>query len=152
MSKPARPDLKFTSIEQMLADAQALRAGPYEKAGQWDLPMILDHLTKTMSLPLAPAGRNLPWPLGALARVVIHRFAQRKMYPTMKFPAPRHVRPAPNVGLETAWAEFQTAAGRLLAHTGNSFTVTPFGQVPREDFIKIQLLHGAHHLSFLKLV
>jgi len=150
LSKPARPDLKFNSFDEMITDAQKLRAGPYDRAGQWDLAMILDHLGKSMNMPFA-GGKNLPWPATVIGRFVLHRFAQRTTYPMVKFPAPKGIRPISGIELEPAFTEFLTAARRVEDASDETIQWPPFGRILLEDFRKIQLLHGAHHLSFLKL-
>jgi hypothetical protein len=76
MAKPARPELIFHSIDEMIADAQRLKAGPYEKAGQWDLAMILDHLARAMETPPSNQ-RPVPWPFNIVARGFIHQMAKR---------------------------------------------------------------------------
>jgi hypothetical protein len=148
MAKPARPELIFHSIDEMLADVATLRAAPYRKAGQWDLPMILDHLGKAMAVP-AVGQMPVPAPLRPLARIVIHRMAKRQFYPPFKFPAPKAIRPTPDIPLETADAAFCTAAEKLKSMTGPTISDTPFGTLELDDFVRLQLLHGAHHLSFL---
>jgi len=149
MAKPARPELIFHSVDEMIADAARLKLGPYEKAGQWDLAMILDHLGKAMRVPQPPEHKPVPWPLSVVARAFIHRLAKRKYYPQFKFPAPKEFQPAAGVPLEQADAAFCAAAEQIKTFDGPTVSGTPFGTLPREDFLKLHLLHGAHHLSFL---
>jgi hypothetical protein len=151
MAKPARPELIFHSIDDLLADAARLRAGPYEKAGEWDLAMILDHLGKAMEIP-SPVQKSVPWPVSVIARAFIRRMTRRGVYPSFKIRAPKAMQPTPNIPLETADAMFRAAAGKIKTFTGPTVEGTPFGALPREDFIKLHLLHGAHHLSFLRSV
>ena len=151
MAKPARPDLIFLSIDDLLADAERLRCGSYEKAGQWDLPMILDHLGKAMEVP-SPVQKPVPWPVSVIARAFIRRMTRRGIYPSFKIRAPKAMQPTPNIPLETADAAFRAAAGKMKSFTGPTVEGTPFGPLPREDFVKLHLLHGAHHLSFLRAV
>ncbi len=149
VSTPARPDLKFDSLDAMLGDAERLKASGYEQAGQWTLGMILDHLAKTMSLPFQP-GRSLPWPASALARAAVHAFAKRDVYPTMvRFPAMKSQRPTPDVDLATAYDAFRSSAERLKG-LGDTLVCPPLGRLPTADFVAVQRLHGAHHLSFLR--
>ncbi len=150
MSKPARPELRFSSFDQMLADVDRLRSTPYERSGQWDLPQILDHLTKAMSMPFKPGATSMPWPVGAVARLMIHRMVAKNQYPSMKFPAPPVLRPAADVDLQTASAGFSEAIARVEAVQGETVQFPPFGSMPLSDFRGLQLLHGAHHLSFLR--
>ena len=149
MSTPARPDLKFDSMDAMLADAERLKTGGYEQAGQWTLGMVLDHLTKTMSVPFAP-GRTLPWPASAIGRLVVHGFAKRDRYPSVKFPAMPFQRPTPGIDLATAYDAFRSASERVKGVTGDTVGCPPLGPLPVGDFVAVQLLHGAHHLGYLK--
>jgi hypothetical protein len=150
VSKPARPDLKFNCIDDLIADADQLRAGPYERAGQWDLAMILDHLAKSMGSPFKPGGKYFPWPARIIVQFAMGLFARRKMYPAIVIPAPEMIRPTPGIALEPAYAEFITTARQVQTAGGETIQVPPFGRLKLDDFRKIQLLHGAHHLSFLK--
>jgi hypothetical protein len=149
MAKPARPDLVFRSIDELLADAARLKAGPYKKAGEWDLPMILDHLAKAMEIPFTTQ-KPVPWPFNMVARGMIHLVARRRFYPSMKFPAPKAMRPTPNTPLESADAAFRAAAQKIKSFEGPTVSGTPFGTLALKDFVKMHLLHGAHHLSFLR--
>ena len=150
MSKPARPGLKFNNLDELVADVDQLNAGPYEKAGRWDLPMIVDHLAMTMNGPFGSGAKNIPWPAGPVVRFVFHRIAQRKTYPHVKFPAPKIIQPKSGVSMDVVHAELIRGIDRLNAVTGETIDCPPFGTLLLEDFKKMQLLHGAHHLSFLK--
>jgi hypothetical protein len=151
MAKPARPELIYRSIDDMLADVDRLKSGPYDKAGQWDLPMILDHLAKAMNSFL-PGAKPLPWPVNVVARVGVHLMAKRTYYPGIKWTAPKSMTPPSGIPLEQAEPEFRTAAEKIKSFTGEKIEGTPFGAISREDLLKLHLLHGAHHLSFLRPV
>lgn len=149
MGKPARPDLVFGSFGDMLADVQRLRDGSYRRSGEWDLAMILDHLAKAMNYPWDPQTRPMRWPGRVVARWVIHRMVQRGVYPSFQVPAPKSMRPTPDIPLDTANAALRAAVERVQSLSGPTVPGTPFGQMPLEDFVKLHLLHGAHHLSYL---
>ena len=148
MSTPARPDLKFASIEAMVADADRLRRG-YTRAGQWDLGMVLDHLAKTQDAPFAEDRRNLPWPTGAIARRMIRGMVRRQRYPSVKIPMAPPLKPTPGVDVDEAYGRFRDLSDRLRGLTTDTVAAPPFGRMATADFIGIQLLHGAHHLAFL---
>jgi hypothetical protein len=150
MSTPARPDLRFQSLADLMADVNRLRSGPYDKAGQWDLGTMLDHLAKSLGAPFVEGRKNLPWPLGPVARFVIHRFARRTTYPSIELPVPKMIKPTPGADAEAAYAALVTAVEKLRAVPGPTIRCPPFGTLPLDDFMRIQLLHAAHHLSFLK--
>lgn len=151
MSKPARPDLRFDSLDEMLADVDRLRSGPTEQAGQWNLAMILDHMAKAINAHDNPKVKPMRRPLRWIVRAAVHRIVRRGRYPSIKFPAPKRMQPDPNVSLESTYAEFRAAVESLRAITSPILTDTPFGDLPVDEFVKLQLLHGAHHLGFLKL-
>ena len=150
MSTPARPDLRFDSIAAMRADAEHLNRVGYDKAGEWDLAKILDHVAKTMSGPFREGERNLPWPVGPIARRLVHRMVERGRYPSMKIPVMPSLRPDPNATTDDALPFFIGACVECDKLAGDTVRCPPFGTMPRGDFIGMQLLHGAHHLSFLK--
>ena len=150
MGTPARPDLHFDSVDAMLADVEHLRRG-YDKAGQWDLGMVLDHLAKSMSPPFAAGQKNLPWPVPSIARVMIAAMARRKTYPMgVTIPALPSIRPTPGVDVDAAYDHFRDIAGKVKTLPADVTPFPPVGRVPTGDFLGLQLLHAAHHLSFLR--
>jgi hypothetical protein len=150
MAHPARPDLKYNSLDEMLADVERLRSGAVEQAGQWNLAMTLDHMAKAMNAHDNPMVKPMRRPLRWIVRAAVHRMVRRGRYPSMRFPAPKRMRPEPNVSLESTYAEFRSAVEGLRTMPGLIVADTPFGDLSLDEFIKLQLLHGAHHLGFLK--
>jgi hypothetical protein len=111
---------------------------------------MLDHLAKAMGSPFVSGRKNLPWPAGPVARLVIHLFARRTTYPSIELPVPKMIKPTPGTDVDAAYAALATAVEQLRAVPGPTIDCPPFGTVPLDDFMRIQLLHAAHHLSFLK--
>jgi hypothetical protein len=148
MSKPARPELRFDTLDAMLADAERLALG-YERAGQWELGTILDHLTKSLSTPFAPGQKNLPWPVAATLRFFMRAMVRRGRYPAIKFPAPSMLKPSP---METApaLAAFREVVERVKGLPDGVIECPPAGPMRSADFVAVQLLHAAHHLAFLR--
>ena len=149
MSSPARPGLSFDTIDAMLADADRLRRG-YAKAGQWDLGMILDHLAKTQSAPFDTGRWNLPWPATAIVRSMIHGMVKRHQYPSFKVPMAPPLKPTPGVDVDEAYGRFRELSERIKRLPADTVAAPPFGRMSTADFVGIQLLHGAHHLAFLR--
>ena len=150
MSTPARPDLRFASFAAMRADVDHLRRVGYERAGQWELATMLDHLAKTLSGPFREGERNLPWPVGPIARRLVHRMVERDHYPSVTIPMMPSIRPDPAATIDDAYPFFLGACAECERLAGDAVTLPPFGTMPRSDFVGMQLLHGAHHLSYLK--
>jgi hypothetical protein len=150
MANRARPELKYNSLDEMLTDVDRLRSGPVEQAGQWNLAMTLDHMAKAITAHDNPMVKPMRRPLRWIVRAAVHRMVHRGRYPSMRFPAPKRIRPDPNVSLELTYAEFRSAVESLRTMQSPIVANTPFGDLSLDEFIKLQLLHGAHHLGFLK--
>src|ERR1700761_3871933 len=118
MSKPARPDLKFDALDDLVAEVDRLRNKPYEKTGQWDLPMIVDHVAKQMNTPFTTGIKTVPWPIGPIVRFFFRLLAKRETYPHIKFPAPKFIRPTPGISIESAHAELLQVVEKLKAAKG----------------------------------
>ena len=147
MAKPARPDLKFSSYDEMLADVERLKGG-YDKTGQWDLPMILDHIGKGINAPWIPQ-MKIPWPGSLIAQAIIRRMVNKQYYPNIKFHAPKAMQPTAGIPMETAYPAFIATVEKVKNYPDPVMKNTPFGDVPTELWQKLHLLHGAHHLAFL---
>lgn len=145
-----RPDLRFESITQMRQDVETLAKRGYEKSGKWELPEMLDHLAKAMSGPFQEGAWNLPWPAGPIARRLIHRMVERGRYPNATIPALPSIAPTPGAKLEDSLPFFIGACVECEKLTGETVACPPFGKMKRADFIAMQLIHGAHHLGYLK--
>lgn len=146
MPKPARPDLAFHNFDEMLADIEQLRHG-YQQTGNWTLSMAVDHLAKAFT---GEGMKPMPAPVAAVARSGIHWIAERNKYPQFKMPAPKQFRPTPGLPLDEPLTRLKHAVKQLQAVPGPTLSPTPFGTVSLEDFRKLQLLHAAHHLSYLR--
>jgi hypothetical protein len=150
MSTPARPALKFATLDALLADVDRLRGG-YERAGRWELGPMLDHVAKMMSTPFEPGQWNLPGPAVAVARFCIRQMVRRNWYPTMvTFPAPPSIRPTEGVDADAAVAHLREVVDQIRALPDGPVTCPPFGRIAKGDYVGLQLLHAAHHLSYLK--
>src|SRR5688572_24347585 len=56
-----RRTLRFATLEEMLADAERLAAGPSRTLGNWSLGQILDHLAVWLEFPLDGFPITVPW-------------------------------------------------------------------------------------------
>ena len=146
MADYARPGLVFDSIDEMLADVDRLRAGPVECTGEWSFGMILDHLAKGMR------GEGMTPPpafVKPIIRFIVHRMIKRSKYPKIKLKADKAIEPTDGVTVDQAYPAFVSAADMLKALPGPK-VATPFGDLPRDEFLKLMLMHAGHHLSYVK--
>lgn len=141
--------LRFATLDDMLADVNHLRTAGYTKLGEWELPRMMDHIAKQMTMLLEPDGPRVPWPVQWIARWAIHRMAVRKKYLPFKAKAAASLKPSPDATDASAYASLLAAVERLRALKGDLIDTHAFGKMSRHDYIQMQLVHAAHHLSFL---
>ena len=151
---PARRTLTFATPDDAVRDAEHLLAVGYEKAGNWDLPQCLDHLTAWLTYPVDgfPRMPLLLRPVFALVRATLGRGMLTK-YLREGMPAGKPTIPQ-SVGVSggdpaAALGRFRAAAERFAAHGGDYLPSPLFGPLTRDEALKVQLAHCAHHLSFL---
>jgi hypothetical protein len=152
--EPARRALDFRDFDAVVRDAESLAAGGYDRAGHWDLGQVCGHLADWLGFPLDGFPRP-PWPVRLLLWFVRHTtgrrmlrrvLAQREM-PAGR-PTIRETVPAPG-GDEAGVERLRQAVARVRAHPGPLRPSPLFGEMDREAWTQLQLIHCAHHLSFL---
>jgi hypothetical protein len=151
----ARRDLTFATLDDAARDAEHLLAVGYERAGNWDLAQVCGHLTEWLRYPLDgyPKAPLVICPLLWLAKVTVGRSMRDEILRTGKFRSggrtmPETV-PQPGGDSAAAVARFQETAARFQAHAGGFDPSPLFGQMTRDEWLRLNLAHCAHHLSFL---
>jgi hypothetical protein len=155
IDKPKRRQLVFHDLDEAVRDAESLLAMGYERAGNWDLAQLCSHLAEWVRYPMdgfPPA----PWfvrPAFWLMRVTMGKGMGRRMVEsgTMKAglpTAPASVFPAGG-DAGPAVETYRKTVERWKGHTGTLYPSPLFGAQPREQWDRMQLVHAAHHLSFL---
>ena len=150
MSKPARPDLRFRSVDDLSADIERLRANGYDASGAWDLPMIVNHLRRILEASTQQTIKRANPLTRALARQAMNFMTRRDRYIGIKVPALKAIRPTRDANLDEDIPRV-LAAARQIADKADTPIDTPlFGIVRGDEFFHLQMLHAAHHLSFLQ--
>jgi hypothetical protein len=153
-TKPERRKLTFASLTEVVADAENLLAKGYDRAGNWDLAQVAGHLTEWMRYPL-DGYPKLPLvirPLFWLMRVTVGKKIRTRILtegfrpggPTMK-----QTVPSPNGDATAAVAKLKEVAERFKTHTGPLHPSPVFGAMDQDQWLRLQLRHCEHHLSFL---
>lgn len=150
-----RRELTFASFDEVLADAENLLVRGYEKAGNWDLAQVSNHLSEWLRYQLDgyPRAPLLARPLFWMYRNTLGKSVARKMMAGGKIQEgiptiPQSVS-APGGDDAAAVAKLREMMARWQAHTGPLQASPLFGRLTRDEWIQVQLIHCAHHLSFL---
>lgn len=153
--QPARRDLKFGSFDEVIDDIENLRAKGYDKAGKWNLAQICRHLAEWMRFAIDGYPRNgcvigsILW----LAKITIGKKALRNAIRTNKMPPGGPTNPStvsPPESDETAAVDkLKGVIARFRVHTGECHPSPLYGSWTRDECLRLNLVHAAHHLSFL---
>jgi hypothetical protein len=152
---PQRRPLVFNDLDEVVRDAEALLAGGYEKAGNWDLAQLAGHLAEWLRFPVEGFPKA-PAPIRAVFWVIRRLFGRKKLLTyleTKSFPAGKPTFPetVPPTGGDPREAveKLRRSVERLKGHTGPIVPSPLFGDMTRDEAVRMQLVHAAHHLSFL---
>lgn len=156
MSTPVqRRPLRFASLDEVVRDAEGLLANGYEKAGNWDLAQAAGHLAEWMRFPVegfpkAPAPiRAVFWVLRkTIGRKKLLTYIETNSFPAGKPTMPQTV-PPPGGDARAAVEKLKQSVERLKGYTGEIVPSPLFGRMTKEEAVGMQLVHAAHHLSFL---
>lgn len=153
--RPARRELAFKDLDEVIADIENLRAKGYDKAGKWNLAQICGHVSEWMRFAIdgyPPNGcviGSILW----MMKVTLGKKVLRNTIRTNKMPAGGPTNPstvAPADSDETAAIEkLKGVIARFRAHTGEYHPSPLYGSWTRDECLKLNLVHAAHHLSFL---
>jgi hypothetical protein len=151
---PTRRDLRFAALDDAVRDAEYLLAVGYDRAGTWDLAQVCDHLAAWLTYPVEGFPKA-PLPIAVMLRLVRATLGRgmfekylREGMPAGKPTMPQSVA-APGGDPAAAVGRLKEAVARFQAHGGDYLPSPLFGKLTRDEALKLQLAHAAHHLSFL---
>jgi hypothetical protein len=150
-----RRDLTFATLDDVTRDAENLLARGYDRAGNWDLSQCCGHLTEWMRYPLDgyPKVPLVFAPVMWLTKATLGKGMLKKILSTGKFDAGgrtlKQTVPAPGGDDAAAVAKLRETVERFKAHAGPFHPSPLFGQMTRDEWVRLNLAHTAHHLSFL---
>jgi hypothetical protein len=144
-----RRELHYRDVDEVLADAERLHAGGYERLGNWSLGRMAKHLEGAMNLGLDGAKFRPPLVVRVVARTFFKKKALRKMAPGFRLSPgiARHLVPD-----ETSDAEgldaLREATRRWKTET-QRYPQPFFGPLTPDEWNQLVLRHAEMHMSFL---
>jgi hypothetical protein len=152
----SRRNLEFTSLEEVVADLQNLNQAKYQSAGNWNLSQVAGHLEQWIRFPMEGFPRS-PFPISLmlnLMRWTIGKSQLRKILREKRLnpgspTIPTTVMPADAATDQEAVDRLLKTIERLKSYQGPLHPSPLFGMLDRETMLNLQLVHCAHHLSFL---
>jgi hypothetical protein len=144
-----RRRLKFADVDAVAAEVGRLRKG-YTRAGNWSLPQACRHLQWAMQYSMKPAPERKNVETTRFQWVLL-----KIILASGKIPAgvqtPERIVPTEDTP-EAAIDEFLAALEELKNFTGEFSPHPLLGPIKRRDYVRLHLIHCAHHLGFLSPV
>lgn len=148
-SPPRRRELTFTSLDEIVADAQELVAAPETKMlGHWPLEKLLAHLAIAINGSIDGISAKAPWPLKLIGRLWKRRILTKPMWPGLKLPRQIERDYYPDAASpQAALGELQAAVARTKNEPMTA-SHPILGKLTHEEWTQLHLRHAELHLSF----
>ena len=148
-TKPVRRVLQFTSLEQVLADAEQMAAQPVQMLGNWTLAQVVQHIADAMHCSFDGFGFMAPWwARWFIAPFVKNSFIVKPMPAGFKLPQRAEAMlPKSDVKIADALQRLRQAIERY--RTEKPTAAHPFlGKLALQEWVSLNLRHAELHLSF----
>lgn len=145
-----RRKLHYNTLDDLLADAEALASGEIKQMGNWSPGRTFQHIARALHTSVDGSPLVIPWPVKLLLRTMKRRFLTRTLDPGFKLrgKASDVLTPDAAVGVKTGLAQLREAVQRLKqteVRAPHSF----LGVLTREESDAFHLRHAEMHMSFL---
>jgi len=148
----ARRTLRFDSLDDILADAEAVTAGPHHTTANHNAAEILWHVAYFIDKPVTGFGFTAPLPVRLLGKTLkALGFAGKPIKPGLNPPAEieRHFWPDPDLTLEQS-RDYLRHAIETAREPGSMTHPSPvFGKLTDAQWRTLNRRHAELHLSFI---
>jgi hypothetical protein len=148
-AKKQRRQLDFKSWQECLADIDRLQRAGYDRIGMWDLSQVADHIGEGLRTALRGKDQRASWIIRRfLGPLILQRILrQRRMKAGIK--VPQWWLPGPSYDESAAVDQFRCKVASFQEMTTAPFPHPFFGDLTKQQWNELALIHAAHHLSFL---
>ena len=143
--KSGRRLIRFASEDDAITDVRRLRQQGYTQVGTWSLPQMAWHLNRAV-LPRMKPGPDAPEQI-ARKPLAQHVLSMNGYLPDGIVAPPEMAPPAdaPEASIDELIASLE----QLRDFKGEIAPHRLFGKLPDADARRLNLIHCAHHLSYL---
>jgi len=144
-----RRKLDFKSWPEVLADVDHLRRAGYDRAGNWDLSQIVEHVGEGLRTAQRGIDHRANWIIRKLLGPLILKriLSTRRMKAGIK--VPQWWLPGPTHDESAAVDQLRSEIASFEAMTGAPHPHPFFGALTKRQWNELALVHAGHHLSFL---
>jgi hypothetical protein len=143
-----RRALKFSTIEEALADGEMLAACPNVRMlGNHSLGSLLAHLGNAINSSIDGMKHRAPWFIRALAPMFKRRILEKGLSPGFKLPKGSVSKSFPVMSPADGIELYRRAIARITNEKMTSLHPA-FGKMTHDDWHRLHCQHAAMHLSF----
>jgi hypothetical protein len=144
-----RRELKFTSFDEVIADAENLASSPNVKLlGNWPLSQLLTHLTQAINGSIDGIPHKAPWYVRLLGFFIKGRIIRNGIPPGRNLPKEAEGAAFPPASSpQDALEALRKAVDRLKTEKMTSRHPV-FGNLTHEEWTQLHFRHCELHLSF----
>jgi hypothetical protein len=144
-----RRQLDFKSWTEALAEIDHLQRAGYDRAGNWDLSQVLEHVGEGLRTAQRGTEHRASWIVRKLfGPMILQRiFRDRRMKAGIK--VPQWWLPGATHDESAAVDRFRSEIAAFQEMTTTPFPHPFFGALTKEQWNDLALIHAAHHISFL---
>ena len=145
--KSGRRLIRFADEDAVIADVERLRKG-YTQIGTWSLPQMAWHLNVAVQQRMKPGPHADDTPEQIARKPLLQHVLQMNGYLPDGINAPEPMIP-PAEAAEASIDDLIASLKKLKAYKGEIAPHRLFGHIPDADARRLNLIHCAHHLSYL---
>lgn len=148
--------LSFSSLDEVQQRLDLLSQNGYTSAGNWNLAQVCEHLRDWFLYMMdgyPPAPIPISWMLWSM-RITVGRSMLANILRSGKMPSggptmKQTVHSTEEFDDADSVRRLKEVLARFQSHQGPYCASPLFGEFSAEEGLKLQLIHCAHHLSFL---
>lgn len=145
-----RRHVHYDCLSDLLDDAERQAAGNSQTLGNWTLPQIFEHLSRSLRMAVDGTNALFPLPARLFLRPLRRRFFSRPMKSGFNVPPKleKALRPGTGLSIEPALKELREAVSRFESAPQLAYHPA-FGRLTRDEWRQISLRHAEMHMSFV---
>lgn len=148
-SVQGRRTLHFTSLDEVVADAQNLVSSPDTRMlGNWPLDHLLMHLAMAINGSIDGIPGRAPWFIRLAAPLIKGHVLKRGMQAGFRLPKEVEPRFFPSAASKDAALDALCRAAARVKNERMTARHPAFGAMTHEEWMTIHLRHAELHLSF----
>jgi hypothetical protein len=149
MNDMDRRSLRFESLQHIVADAEALSAGPVRSAGNWTAAQNVQHVAILIRLSIDGFPARAPWLIRFVLRFMKNRVLARPLKPGFKLPGNfSFLLPDDDVTWKDAVAELRREVDRAASEKMTAPSPI-LGSMSHEDWTRLHCRHAELHFGFI---